>query len=64
MKKINLAIAGCMGKMGKELIKMSRLDKKFKLVSLTENRIIKKKITGIKPGFNTEDTLKKAFPFK
>ena len=60
MKKINLAIAGCMGKMGKELIKMSRLDKKFKLVSLTENRIIKKKITGIKPGFNTEDTLKKA----
>ena len=44
MKKINLAITGCMGKMGQQLIKTSKVNKNFKLVSLTENRIINKKI--------------------
>ena len=43
MKKINLAITGCMGRMGQQLIKSSKLDKNFKLVTITENRIIKKK---------------------
>ena len=42
MKKINLAITGCMGRMGQQLIKTSKLNKNFKLVSLTENRIINK----------------------
>ena len=53
MKKINLAITGCMGRMGQQLIKSSKSDKKFKLVALTENRIINKKISGIRPNLNT-----------
>jgi len=60
MKKINLAITGCMGKMGQQLIKSLKSDKNFKLVNLTENRIINKKINGIKPNLNTEDAFKKA----
>ena len=54
MKKINLAITGCMGRMGQQLIKSSKSDKNFKLIALTENRIINKKISGIKPSLNTE----------
>ena len=60
MKKINLAITGCMGRMGQQLIKISKKNKNFKLVSLTENRIISKKIMGIRPNLNTEDAFKKA----
>jgi len=60
MKKINLAITGCMGRMGQQIIKSARSDKNFKLVALTENRIINKKINGIKPSLNTEETFKKA----
>ena len=60
MKKINLAITGCMGRMGQQLIKSSKADKNFKLVALTENRIINKKINGIKPTLNTEQAFKKA----
>ena len=59
MKKINLAISGCMGKMGQQLIKSSKKDKKLKLVSLTENRIINKKINGIKLELNNEQAFKK-----
>ena len=59
MKKINLAITGCMGKMGQKLIRSSSSDKNFKLVSLTENRKINKKIKGIKPEFNTISAFKK-----
>ena len=47
MKKINLAITGCMGRMGQQLIKSVKSDKNFKLVALTENRIIKTKIRTI-----------------
>ena len=53
MKKINLAISGCMGKMGQQLIKSSKKNKNFKLVSLTENRSIQKKISGIKLELNS-----------
>ncbi len=59
MKKINLAITGCMGRMGQQLIKSANLNKKFKIVSLTENRKIKKKILGIKPEFNSIDSFRK-----
>ena len=48
MKKINLTITGCMGRMGQQLIKSSKKNKSFKLVSLTVNKVINKKITGIK----------------
>ena len=60
MKKITLAITGCMGRMGQQLIKSSKSDKNFKLVTLTENRIINKKISGIRPDLNTKNAFKKA----
>ena len=60
MKKINLAITGCLGRMGQQLIKTSKVNKDFKLVSLTENKIINKEIAGIRPSLNTENALKKA----
>ena len=59
MRKINLAITGCMGRMGQQLIKTSRENRNFKVVSLTENRAIKKKILGLKPRLNTADAFKK-----
>jgi 4-hydroxy-tetrahydrodipicolinate reductase len=59
MKKINLAISGCLGKMGQQLIKSSKKNKNFRLVSLTENKAISKKIAGIKLDVNTEQTFKK-----
>ncbi len=58
MKKINLSITGCMGRMGQQLIKSSKNNKNFKLISLTENKIINKKISGIKPGLNNIDSFK------
>ena len=60
MKKGNLAITGGLGKMGKQLVKSSKSTKNFKLVSLTENRIINKKISGLKPQLNTENAFKNA----
>ena len=59
MKKINLAITGCMGRMGQQLIKSSKKNKNFKLVSLTENKIINKKIKGIKINLNNTEAFKK-----
>ena len=44
--------------MGQQLIKSSRSNNKFKLVSLTENKIINKKILGIKPGLNNIESFK------
>ena len=60
MKKINLAITGCMGRMGQQIIKSSNKDKNFKLVTLTESKKINKRINGIKVELNTEQSLKKA----
>jgi len=59
MSKINLTISGCLGRMGQQLIKSANVNKNFKLVSLTENRIINKKFNGIKPEFNSENAFKK-----
>ncbi len=56
MSKVNLAISGCMGRMGQQLVKSSRVDKNFKLTTLTENRLIKTKIFGIKPSLNNENS--------
>ena len=58
MKKINLSITGCMGRMGQQLIKTSKKDNKIKLISLTEGKLFSKKIYGIKPQLNTEDAFK------
>jgi len=60
MRKINLSISGCMGRMGQQLIKSSKKNRNFKLVSLTENRIINKKIFGIKPSRNNSEAFKKS----
>ena len=60
MKKINLSITGCMGRMGQQLIKSSKKNRNFKLVSLTENRIINKKIFGIRPSLNNTEAFKKS----
>jgi 4-hydroxy-tetrahydrodipicolinate reductase len=58
MKKINLSISGCMGRMGQQLVKSSKRNKNFKLVSLTESKIINKKIAGVKLGLNNIDSFK------
>ena len=58
MKKINLAVTGCMGRMGQQIIKSIKTDKNFKLVSITENKKINKKINGIKINLNTEEAFK------
>jgi 4-hydroxy-tetrahydrodipicolinate reductase len=60
MKRINLAISGCMGRMGQQLIKSSKKSKNFKLVTLTENKLINKKFNGIKPELNSDKAFKKA----
>jgi len=60
MRKINLSISGCMGRMGQQLIKSSKKNKSFKLISLTENRLINKKIAGLKPSKNSIDAFKKS----
>ena len=59
MKKINLAVSGCLGRMGQQLIKSSKNNKSFKLTALTENKAINKKISGIKLDINTEEAFKK-----
>ncbi len=60
MKKINLAITGCMGRMGQQIIKSVRSDNNFKLVSLTESKKINKKINGVKIDINREQAFKNA----
>ena len=60
MKKINLTISGCLGRMGQQLIKSLKTNKNFKLVALTENKIINKKIAGIKLNINTDQAFKNA----
>ncbi len=59
MKKINLSVTGCMGRMGQQIIRSSNKKKEFKLVSLTESKVINKKISGIKPSLNDINSFKK-----
>ena len=59
MKKINLGISGCMGRMGQQLIKSSKKNKDFNLKALTEYITIDKKILGVKPELNSEDAFDK-----
>ena len=46
MKKLKIAITGCLGKMGLELIKSSNKNKNIQIVTLTEDRITKKNKIG------------------
>ena len=59
MKKINLAISGCMGRMGQQLIKSSKINKSFKLVTLTENRLINRNFNGVRPELNSDKAFSK-----
>ena len=58
MKKINLTITGCLGRMGQQLIKSSKHAKSFKLVSVTEYKIINKKVSGLEPQLNSKSAFK------
>ena len=60
MKKINLAITGCLGRMGNHLIESTLRNNAFKLVALTENKNINRKISGIKPTLNIKKTFEKS----
>ena len=60
MKKIKLAITGCMGRMGQQIIKSTKSNCNFTVTVLTENRLINKKINGINISFNDEKVFKKA----
>ena len=59
MRKINLGITGCMGRMGQQIIKSSRKDINFKLVTLTENRLVNNRFYGVKPELNSDKAFKK-----
>jgi len=60
MKKINLAITGGLGRMGKQLIKSSKSTKNFKLVSITESKIINKKVSGLQLQLNSKSAFNNA----
>ena len=47
-----------MGRMGQQIITSVKKDKNFKLTALTENRIINKKINGVKVELNNEKLFK------
>ena len=55
MKATKLTITGCLGRMGQQLIRSSKNDKSLKLISLTENKIFKKKINNILVQTNNEN---------
>ena len=59
MKKINLAITGCMGRMGGQIIKSAKKDQGFNLTAFTENKKINKKIDGKAVNLNTTKVFKK-----
>ena len=58
MKIIKLGITGCLGRMGRQLIKSSKKNKNFKLISLTEIGVQNKSINGIKIQKNSEKAFK------
>ncbi len=59
MKKIKLAISGSTGRMGQQLIKSSIKNPQFKIISLTESKLVNKKFGGIKPELNSDKAFKK-----
>tara|TARA_Y100001958_G_C21227513_1_gene552960 strand:- start:587 stop:1363 length:777 start_codon:yes stop_codon:yes gene_type:complete len=60
MKNINLAITGCLGRMGRQITKSAILDKNFKIVTLTEHKKINKKVHSVNINLNTERSFKNA----
>ena len=60
MKKINLAITGGLGRMGQQIINSSKKDRKFKIISVTESKILNKKISGFKLQINSKNVFRNA----
>ena len=60
MNKIKLTITGCFGKMGQQLVKSSKGARSFKLVSVTEDRLVNKKVSGLRPQLNSTSAFKNA----
>jgi len=60
MKKIKLAVTGCLGRMGQQIIRSVKTDKNFKLTVVTENRETNKKINKIKINLNKEQIFREA----
>ena len=58
MKKINIAITGGLGKMGQKIINSSKKDKKFKITSITESKVLNKKVSGLKLQINSKNAFK------
>ena len=54
MKKIKLAVTGCLGRMGQQIIRSVKTDKSFKLTVITENKETNKRINRIKINLNKE----------
>ena len=59
MKKINLAVTGCMGRMGQQIIKSVKVNRNFRIAALTEYKKINKKINGINIKSNSTEQFKK-----
>jgi len=58
MKKIKVSITGCMGRMGQQLIKSIKKDKRFVIESITEQYLVNKKISGIYPQLSHQEAFK------
>ena len=60
MKRINIAITGGLGKMGQKIINSSKKDKKFKITSITESKVLNKKVSGLELQINSKNAFKDA----
>ena len=58
MNKLKIAVTGCLGRMGRQIIKSIKNDKSFRLIAITESKVINKKISGLKPTFNSISSFK------
>ena len=58
MKTKKISITGCMGRMGQQLILSAKKQKNLQLISITENKLINKKISGLIPELNSETAFK------
>ena len=58
MKKINLAITGCLGRMGQQFIKSAKSNKNFNLVALTEIELLIKKLVELNLNLTRKKHLK------
>ena len=58
MNKLKIAVTGCLGRMGKQIIKSAKNDKSFRLIAITESKVINKKISGLKPTLNSISSFK------